>query len=130
MIRFIRQWWMNRRLTKARKKLEIEFQSDERGTIHLPVLGSDPLDYRPVRGESVHGYQKLKDAELFITNKAFAVQGESNFRKGWKSIGEIEFMLNGYKVYPRNGRAREFRWKKFDPDIAVMIDIMLAREDI
>jgi len=126
MIRWIRQWWMNRHLAKARAKLQIDIETDESGFVELPTIDPYSLGYRPVRGEVLHGYQKLKNGELFISNKAFAVQGENNFRKGWKSIGEVHFLLNGYKLYPRNGRARLFPWKKFDPDIAVLIDIMLA----
>ena len=121
---------MNRRLSKARAKLDIEVKTDERGFVALPVLDPYSRDYRPVRGETLHGYQKLKDGELFITNKAFAVQGDTSFRKGWKSIGEIQYLLNGYQVYPRNGRSRFFAWKKFDPDMAVLIDVMLAGADL
>lgn len=130
MISWIRQWWMNRRLAKARAKLNIDIVSDESGYVSLPILEPYSLDYRPVRGEVLHGYQKLKKSELFITNKAFAVQGEMNYRKGWKSIGEIQYHLNGYKLYPRNGRARIFKWKKFEPEIAVLIDVMLASAEL
>jgi len=126
MLRWIRQWWMNRRLAKARADLKIDIETDETGFVELPTLDPYSRDYRPVRGEVLHGYQKLKGSELYITNKAFAVQGDINFRKGWKSIGDIHFLLNGYKLYPRNGRARFFPWKKFEPDIAVLIDVMLA----
>jgi hypothetical protein len=80
-----------------------------------------------VRGELLFGHQKLKDGDLFLTNKAFAVQGKTSFRKGWDSIGDIHFLLNGYQLYPRNGSARFFAWKRFDPDMAVLIDVMLAR---
>ncbi len=130
MIRWIRQWWMNRRLAKARAKLYIDVESDESGFVSLPKLDPYSLGYRPVRGEILHGHQKLKDADLFITNKAFAVQGEMNFRKGWKSLGDIQYLLNGYQVYPRNGRARFFPWEKFEPEIAVLIDVMLAGADL
>jgi len=130
MIRWIRQWWMNRRLAKARAKLQIDVATDESGFVELPKLDPYSLDYRPVRGEVLHGYQKLKGSKLYITNKAFAVQGDINFRKGWKSIGDIQFLLNGYQLYPRNGRARFFPWKKFDPEMAVLIDVMLAGTEL
>lgn len=130
MIQWIRQLWMNRRLAKARDELDIDVHSDDKGAVELFIIDPYRRGYRPVRGEVLYGYQKLKGGELFITNKAFAVQGETNFRKGWASIGEIDFFLNGYKVYPRNGRTREFVWKKFEPDIAVLIDVMLAGADL
>lgn len=130
MIRLIQQIWMDRRLTKARAALEVTVHSDETGAVALEIIEPYSLGYRPVRGEVLYGYQKLKGGELFITNKAFAVQGETNFRKGWASIGDIHFFLNGYKVFPRNGRAREFLWKKFDPDMAVLIDVMLAEAEL
>lgn len=121
---------MNRRLERARDTLIIDVKSDDSGFVALPVLDPYSRDYRPVRGEVLHGYQKLKGCKLYITNKAFAVQGDLNFRKGWKSIGDVQFHLDGYKLYPRNGRARFFPWKKFDPDIAVLIDIMLAGAEL
>lgn len=117
-------------MAKARTKLKIDVETDDTGFVALPIIDPYSRGYRPVRGETLHGYEKLKDGELFITNKAFAVQGDTNFRKGWKSIGEIQFLLNGYQVYPRNGRARFFASKKFDPEIAVLIDVMLAGADL
>lgn len=97
---------MTRRLTKARDKLKIDIESDKSGFVKLSVIDPYTHDYRPVHSEILDGYQKLKDADLFITKKAFAVQGDINFRKGWKSIGDIQFLLNGYQLYPCNGRAR------------------------
>ena len=82
MLSWVRQWWMNKRLSKARDKLNIDIQSDTKGIINLPVIEPYSLGYRPVQGEVLHGHHKLKDADLFITNKAFAVQGEQSFRKG------------------------------------------------
>ena len=130
MIRWIRQWWLNRRLAKARAKLLIDVETENSGFVKLPKIDPYSLGYRPVRGEFLHGYQKLKGAELFITNKAFAVQGDISFRKGWKSIAEIQYLLNGYQLYPRNGRTRFFPWKKFEPEIAVLIDVMLAGSEL
>lgn len=130
MIRRFRQWWMNRRLAKARAELKIDVKTDESGFVSLPILDPYSRNYRPVNGEVLYGYQTLKGAELYVTNKAFAVQGDMNFRKGWKSIGDIQFLLNGYQLYPRNGPARFFPWKKFDPEIAVLIDVMLAGADL
>ena len=121
---------MTRRLAKARAKLHVDVETEESGFVSLPVLDPYSRDYRPVRGEILHGYQKLKGSQLYITNKAFAVQGDINFRKGWKSIGDIQFLLNGYQLYPRNGNARFFPWKKFEPEIAVLIDVMLASADL
>jgi len=121
---------MTRRLTKARDKLKIDIESDKSGFVKLSVIDPYTHDYRPVHSEILDGYQKLKDADLFITNKAFAVQGDINFRKGWKSIGDIQFLLNGYQLYPCNGRARFFPWKTFDPEIAVLIDVILAGVDL
>ena len=117
MIRWIRQWWLNRRLAKARAALQIDAASDESGFVKLPVIDPYSRDYRPVRGEILHGYQKLKGSELFITNKAFAVQGDINFRKGWKSIGDIQFLLDGYQLYPRNGNKRFFPGKSSSPTL-------------
>ena len=117
-------------MAKARANLKIDATSDKAGFVSLPKIDPYSLGYRPVRGEILHGHQEMKGGDVFITNKAFAVQGESNFRKGWKSIGDIQFLLNGFQVYPRNGRAKFFAWKKFDPEIAVLIDVMLASADI
>ena len=75
---------MNRRLERARGMLIIDVETEDSGFVALPTLDPYSRDYRPVRGEVLHGYQKLKGSKLYITNKAFAVQGDLNFRKGWK----------------------------------------------
>ena len=115
---------MNRRLARARARLWV----GEGGEVRLNIMEPYHLGYRPVRGEVLYGHQKMKGGELFVTNKAFAVQGTTNYRRGWGSIGEIEYSLNGYELHPRNGRSKFFAWKRFEPEMAVLIDILLARE--